>query len=535
MQEARAASALNHPNIVTIYEIGESAGIDFIAMEHVEGRTLETLLRERQLGTQRALDYAVQIADALGKAHAAGIVHRDLKPGNIMVTPEGRVKILDFGLAKLTALYPATEPLTEGTMSLPIRAPTPTLEGTIIGTAAYMAPEQADGKVVDQRADVFSLAVVVYEMLSGVNPFRQGSVARTLASILQDEPAPLKSHSAVWQILVKALKKNPADRYSSAAEVAENLQAARRVAESVPSRSRRSVLAATLVLLCVCAALAAWMWRRHARIQWARGEGLGEVSRLLAQNRGEAAFDLAQEIQRIVPRDPGFMRIWPEAAHTPLINTNPPGADVYLQNIVGGKSWRYVGRTPIANVPVPHGYFRWRVVKQGYAEAAGAHSSWQSQINFVLAPEGDAPVEMVVVPRASSLGASVSPFGERLGQPFYIDKFETTNREYKDFIDKGGYRKQSFWKIRSERWTPVVMGAGDGIIPRLLRPAGAIDVGGWNLSRRTGELSCFRSELVRSGSICRIRRQEPADCVPLASGRGSANDAIYDSGEQLRR
>ena len=154
VQEAQAASALNHPNIITIYDITSPDGIDFIAMEYVAGKTLDRLIGRRGLPLGEALKYAVQIADALAKAHAAGIVHRGLKPANIMVTGDGLVKVLDFGLAKLSEIEESEESAPTRTMTADDRPRTE--EGTIVGTVAYMSPEQAEGKRVDARSDIFS-------------------------------------------------------------------------------------------------------------------------------------------------------------------------------------------------------------------------------------------------------------------------------------------------------------------------------------------------------------------------------------------
>ncbi len=161
VQEAKSASSLNHPNIITIYDIGQAEGIDFISMELVSGKALDRLIPRHGMRLNDALKYAVQIADALARAHAAGIVHRDLKPGNIMVNEDGLVKVLDFGLAKLTEAAPAGDDEATRTMR-----PT-TEEGKIVGTVAYMSPEQAEGKKVDARSDIFSFGSVLYEMVTG--------------------------------------------------------------------------------------------------------------------------------------------------------------------------------------------------------------------------------------------------------------------------------------------------------------------------------------------------------------------------------
>jgi serine/threonine protein kinase len=184
VKEAKAASSLNHPNIITIYDIGQAEGVDFISMECVNGKTLDQLIPRRGMRLNEALKCAVQIADALARAHSAGIVHRDLKPGNIMVNEHGLVKVLDFGLAKLTEATPTGEDDTTRTMR-----PT-TEEGKIVGTVAYMSPEQAEGKKVDARSDIFSFGSVLYEMVTGEKAFQGDTKASTLAAILKDNPRP---------------------------------------------------------------------------------------------------------------------------------------------------------------------------------------------------------------------------------------------------------------------------------------------------------------------------------------------------------
>ncbi len=184
VHEAQAASALNHPNIVTIYEIASEDGSDYIVMEFVPGQPLDRVIAAGPLPVKEALRYALQITDALARAHAAGIIHRDLKPSNLMTTDEGLVKLLDFGLAKHTG-----PPESEGrTASLE----TLTREGTVVGTVAYMSPEQAQGKPpLDVRSDVFSLGVVLYEMFSGRRPFSGDSQMETLMAIVRDPPPSL--------------------------------------------------------------------------------------------------------------------------------------------------------------------------------------------------------------------------------------------------------------------------------------------------------------------------------------------------------
>ena len=222
-QEAKAASSLNHPNIITIYDIDQADGINFISMEYVAGKTLDRLIPRNGMRVSEALKCAVQIADALARAHSAGIIHRDLKPGNIMVDEHGLVKVLDFGLAKLTEVAPASAD--ERTRSL---QPT-TEEGKIVGTVAYMSPEQAEGKKVDTRSDIFSFGAVLYEMVTGRRAFQGDTKASTLASILKDNPQPPSQvveslPREVERLISRCLKKEVTQRFQHMDDVKIVLQ-----------------------------------------------------------------------------------------------------------------------------------------------------------------------------------------------------------------------------------------------------------------------------------------------------------------------
>jgi Tol biopolymer transport system component/predicted Ser/Thr protein kinase len=209
VQEAKAASALNHPNIITIHDITQESGIDFMVMEYVPGKTLDELIPRKGMRLNRVLKVAVQITEALAAAHAAGIVHRDLKPGNVMVTEDGRVKVLDFGLAKLTETAATGED--EATRTLKPA----TEEGAILGTVAYMSPEQAQGKPVDARSDIFSFGAVLYEMLSGRCAFQGDSRMATLAAVIREEPKPpgVDVPQELCRLVSRCLRKDPAWRF----------------------------------------------------------------------------------------------------------------------------------------------------------------------------------------------------------------------------------------------------------------------------------------------------------------------------------
>src|ERR1043165_4847986 len=211
-QEARSASALNHPNIITIYEILKSESTHVIATEFVEGETLRHRLSNSHLELSEALNVASQVADALSAAHKAGIVHRDIKPENIMIRQDGYVKVLDFGLAKLSEEVPSIS--ADEAPTRQVR----TGSGVIIGTAGYMSPEQARGKPVDARSDIFSLGSVIYEMVTRRKPFDGETASDVLASILKSEPPPISqvlegTPPELTRIVTKALKKNRDERY----------------------------------------------------------------------------------------------------------------------------------------------------------------------------------------------------------------------------------------------------------------------------------------------------------------------------------
>jgi len=216
VQEARAASALNHPNIITIHDITREGGTDLIVMEYVEGKTLDQRIGHRGLRVNDVLKYAAQIADALAKAHSAGIVHRDLKPTNIMVNEDGAVKVLDFGLAKLTEQIQGDE--TSSRVTVDSEGRPITEEGLIVGTVTYMSPEQAEGKKIDARSDIFSLGTVLYEMVTGQRAFQGTSKMSTLSAILHEEPKPASQIARgippdLDKLISRCLRKDPAKRF----------------------------------------------------------------------------------------------------------------------------------------------------------------------------------------------------------------------------------------------------------------------------------------------------------------------------------
>ncbi|PWT87970.1 MAG: hypothetical protein C5B54_11390, partial [Acidobacteria bacterium] len=272
MQEAKAASSIDHPNIITIYEIGKSEETHFIAMEFIDGETLRDHLRKATMKVTEVVDVAIQIGSALAAAHAAGIVHRDLKPENVMLRHDGIIKVLDFGLAKLD--------LTKSSDQLNAEAPTRTAihteTGVVVGTAMYMSPEQARGMQIDARTDIFNLGVLIYEMIAGCLPFEGSNTNEILASILSDkEPLPLARYSRevspeLERIVTKALRKNREERYQTTKDMLLDLKNLKRQIElrtqpgtfRPPALKRGGVFAAAASLLAI--AIGYWFLIHHS-------------------------------------------------------------------------------------------------------------------------------------------------------------------------------------------------------------------------------------------------------------------------------
>jgi len=448
--EAQAAAALSHPNICTIHEIDEEEGKSFIAMEYVEGQSLKSQIDRGPIAIEEVVDIAIQVAQGMEQAHKKGIVHRDIKSANIMVTDLGQAKIMDFGLAKVKG----------GTLL--------TREGTTLGTVAYMSPEQARGEEVDQRTDIWSLGIVLYEMLSGQLPFMGDREASILYSVVHEEPKPV----TVWnpqiplelqQIINRALKKKPESRYQSASELLKDLQKYKDSlkAEELGAFSFRSFLRKIrkpivaipgLLIIAIIAIAAIWFFNRQAKIRYARQELLLKIERLIEEiwpDRIEA-FQLAEQAEKYLPDDPKLAELFSKCAMNISIKTDPPGAKIYYKAYkTPDNEWQLIGISSIENIRVPYGYFRWKIEKEGYETVVAAAPTFKfdrstisgfvpNNLMRMLDKKENIPPEMVRVP---STEIEIGRFDD-----FYIDKYEVTNKQYKEFVDSNGYRDQKFWK-----------------------------------------------------------------------------------------
>ncbi len=454
VREAKAASALNHPNIVTIHDIDRADGVDFIAMEWVDGQSLDHRIGGHGLPVEEALSYALQTADALAAAHSAGIVHRDIKPANIMVTSAGRIKVLDFGLAKLIERGGAEEGAADS-LSPTVTGEPRTRGGVILGTLAYMSPEQAGGKPVDSRSDVFSFGSALYEMLSGHRAFQGDSQILTITAILRDAPVPLKNWRSdvpgdLERVLLRCLEKRPESRYPSAAELWKDLADVQARLTS-PAPRLRSLLrrprfgVPALLLLLAAAAAGALLVARASRMRWARDVALPEIARLTQAGNYDAAFRLARQAEGHIPKDSRLQRALHDITVPVSVHTTPAGADVYVKSyLAADDTWEYMGKSPIEGRRVPFGYRRFRVSKEGLETVEGSFApSLEKVIEFILDPPGTRPPGMVRVPGGRfQLGSA--PAVEL--QDFWIDTYEVTNKRFKEFVERGGYQKREYWK-----------------------------------------------------------------------------------------
>jgi predicted Ser/Thr protein kinase len=452
LREAQAAAALSHPNICTIYEVDDQVDQAFISMEYVEGECLRDMSAKGPFPFDDVLDIAIQVCLGLDEAHKKGIVHRDIKSANIMLTATGQVKIMDFGLAKMLGAAMVTR------------------EGSTMGTVAYMSPEQARGEPVDARTDLWALGVVLYELATGKLPFAGDRESAIIHNLLHEEPKPLRAIAPkipmeFERIIRRALKKRVDDRYTSAAEMLADLKKLHAGLEEEKGgvfnlrsfiRIIRKPLVAipTAVVLIGLGVVAGLALDREARVRRARQVVLPELQRMvdeaapLPPKEGFRMLELYDFAARYLPADPQVRELAAGCVSEAPIRTTPPGVRVFVKDYCfPEREWRYMGTTPIEKARLPNADFLWKMEKDGYQQITFASSprtydpitkQYTPGVDRRLDAIGTIPADMVRIPAGKT---EVGILDE-----FLIDRYEVTNKKFKEFVDKGGYRKEEYWK-----------------------------------------------------------------------------------------
>jgi dienelactone hydrolase len=470
--EARASAALSHPNILAVHDVGTLGGQPYLITELLEGQTLGERIHAGDLTMAKAVEIATQIVHGLAAAHDRGIVHRDLKPENLFVTRDGHVKILDFGLARLTQPDATSE---EHSSELATEA-APTRQGSVLGTVGYMAPEQARGLATDSRTDIFAFGCVLFEMLAGVRAFRGSTSTDVLAALLKDDPPPLpdKVPPALDRIVRQCLEKRPQDRFSSAHDLALALQAVAQPSGSPVHASsgtadgsrakmagmsrmlpKLAVAAVAAFLLTAAVVVGARLFERRENVAWARGQAIPEVMRLADAQEHWAAFVLARQVEDVLPGDPLLEELRPQFAADLVWQVVPEGADVYARGSTEGEEdWIYLGRASGGALSTPIGCTFFKVEQPGSEtfEFSMSLTYTKGTLPLALRPVGEHPRGMArIAPPDSEVDDYPSLFAYTAGAAshligtFLMDSTEVTNRDFKAFVDAGGYRRRELW------------------------------------------------------------------------------------------
>jgi len=471
--EARAAAALNHPNITTIYAIEETDDQIFIVMEYIQGQELKNVVGA---GSQSAptvneiVNLTIQIAEGLQVAHENGIIHRDIKSSNIMITEGGKIKIMDFGLARFKGSAHVTR------------------EGTTIGTAAYMAPEQARGDEADERSDIWSLGVVIYEMLSGQLPFKGNYEQAVIYAILNEEPEPISKNifevnDRIVKIINQSLQKDVQERYQTVKDLLNDLRDVHKsehtdIEEAKPTLTfknlvRKPKIMIPAVIFSISLSFFIYNWiDRTAKEKQARQtivplieEGIKDLPWTGEGPYAWEAYQLAKQVEPYLADDPSFQNLLSQFTRKIVIYSNPSGAQVYIRPYAEPETeWQFLGSTPLDSVIVPIGFSEVKYERRDHRPVYDL--IWNAfflndTIRSRLLREDQIPPEMELLPdeanwyEISAAPASLHMPGLENTESvaigdYLMDRYEVTNDEYKQFVDAGGYEDPKYWKYPFE-------------------------------------------------------------------------------------
>jgi eukaryotic-like serine/threonine-protein kinase len=464
LREIRIAAQLTHPNILSVHDSGEADGLLFYVMPYVEGESLRARLdREKQLPIEDALTILREVAGALTFAHNSGVIHRDIKPENILLVA-GHAVVCDFGIARAIGAA-GNDRVTE--------------TGLAVGTPAYMSPEQAVGEVtLDGRSDIYSLGCLAFEILGGQPPFTGPSLNAVLARHSLDPVPPLRAlrptiGEGIEKAIERALAKVPRDRFQTAQQFADALGSrtadpsnegykiakpstvrARAAIFDIRSWPARTMAIAVLGTLLLIGGGAALMRDRNRRadIRWARDEAIPQVERYAEAGDWDAAYALARKAERVTPGDPALAALWPRFSWLLTIPSDPPGARVLRRSYSSGsETWEELGTTPVERIRFPFGFSLVRFELPGrppLLRALGFTIEGSQELMRLDPVKLDAadslpPGKVRVSARTPESGAFDSPAELR---DFFLGRYEVTNREYKRFVDAGGYQRRDLWE-----------------------------------------------------------------------------------------
>ncbi|MSU22245.1 MAG: hypothetical protein EXS32_00280 [Opitutus sp.] len=442
-----------HPNIVRLLDVHFDEPPFYVEMDYVEGQSLKVWC-EQQGGVEKIplaarLEIVAQIADALHAAHTAGVIHRDVKPGNILIaqsaTPHAQptAKLSDFGIGQVTS-EDALSGVTKSGFTQSIVVDSSSARS---GTQLYMAPELAAGVPASVRSDLYSLGVVLFQLVVGDmhrplttdwsqsvdDPMLREDLTRCFASRSEER-------FASADLLAQSLRAFESRRAAFATE-----QAAAAARQRAAQRWRIFRTAAVAVVVVGLGASLIWFLQRNSKLRWARQQALPEISRLLQANEISAAFALAIEAEKYLPDDPALTNLWQRLAAKASVETTPAGADVYTKEYRKPNSeWRRLGKSPLKDIRVSRVFYRWQIRKEGYEtleQAVGVGAA----LKFSLDPTGAIPPGMVRV-QGTTTSATFTGLPSVQLDDYSIDRHEVTNRQFKEFVDRGGYANADYWK-----------------------------------------------------------------------------------------
>lgn len=469
-REAKALAQLNHPHVASIYEFGEFEGKRFLTMELVEGDDLSVRLHEGALSVDDALAVGKQIAEALEAAHEKGIVHRDLKPANIKLTGAGHVKVLDFGLAKAVDEGDGSRGLSHHLSGedSPTITDHCTMPGALLGTAAYMSPEQARGEQVDPRSDVWSFGCVLYECLTGRKAFKGATEIETLASILKGKLEwnllPNETPVSVKRLLKGCLTRELEHRLESMDIVLSEVIRGQKesfhgphLAQFITVLKERikppMVLGPFILILVLISFFGISLSKRLDRENWARSVAIPMVREHIAAEEFSEAFRLAESIAPIIGDDPELSKVWPEISVRVDISSTPSGATFLFKDYgdLDG-DWIVGGTTPVRSFPISKGWKQIRVQLDGFRVEERRflpRGDRATGLNLSLHAVDSSPEGMVYIDEYAPARITLTGL-DHLAIPlsgYWIDKYEVSNQSFANFVTQGGYHNSEYWKF----------------------------------------------------------------------------------------